>query len=208
MFFKSAFRILSALLCLEILCEGRALSNRPNACEIHGEYSNSFSCYDFIHTESGKPSPTDHRLLKQEVQRILETFSEPCPRQPIILTGSPVQKSTRTVLGLEVPLPTTYLMSKVRPGTPEDFIALSETNQQSNLAQVTPPGAVEFSDVQTRIQEERLVLCLQQVEGSSNAVCWDQNRSVNAVIGIVVLFLAVVLVAETADKLFKVLVPL
>jgi hypothetical protein len=122
------------------------------------------------------------------------------------LTGSPVQTSSKSVLDLEIPLPTTYLMSKARLGALEDFVDLPDTIQQSSLTQATS-SAAEFSAIQTHIQEERSLLCLQQVDGSLTEAYWDQSRSMNAVIGIVVLFLVVVLVAEVTDKLFEVLVP-
>ena len=181
---------------------GRPLSKPLNECEPYAEYSSTLSCYDLINTKAGSTPSNHHPLSQQDLERILESFSGRCPRQGHRFDGSPVKTSSSRIIDIEVPLSTTYLMSREPTETSEDAILLREPVQESSL---TP---TEISAVDAETQEAQYLLCLQKTSVvHSSGIYWDQDRSMDAVIGIVVLFLAIVLIAETAEAMVKLSVP-
>jgi hypothetical protein len=178
---------------------GRPVSNPLDVCDSNSKYSGIFSCCNLRDPQTGDVRSTQ-RALSQEDLRILDSFSEPCPWQGQRFSSSLVEKSSSRILDVEVPLPTTYLMSLSQEETSEDSIETGDPSQELYQSPIEP------SVIDTERDEVQYLLCLQKAHGISvvhPGVYWDQDRSMNAIIGIVVLFLVIVLVAEMADMMLE-----
>lgn len=175
------------------------MSNPFDVCDYYSAYSGVFSCYDLINAESGEIETSHRTLSQQDLQRILEACSEPRLRQGHISLSSPVEKSSSKIIDIEVPLSTTYLLSLAPSKTSEGPIKTEE----QQLRQAT----MDLSAGDDKNNEAQYLFCLQKGKEDSVAhpggMYWDQDRSMNTVVGIVILFLVIVVFAEAAEMILK-----
>jgi hypothetical protein len=157
--------------------------------------------YDLLDTKLGKTLSNYRTPSLAELQRMIKGASEPCLEQPHSLPGSPIETRSSKILDVEVPLSTASLMSLSPLDTSQISGHHGDPTSESN------PATEELCANQEVIDDVQYISCLQEDEGISAAdpgkVYWDQERSMNAIVVILVLFLVIVLLAETAETMRK-----
>lgn len=197
----------SAMMLLSVQFSGARPVVTPTApCDTYEPNFDALSCLKIIQT---RPENFDSssQSLTQDSQHTIQGFTDDCcDRSVQALKGARRPTSGTRVLDVEVPLSTTYLMSLQQIGTSDVFIP------SEKLALENPSSMSESNSESTELeninsQQREHFLCPQQferrLEQYLGSAYWDQDRGMNIVVWIVVLFLAVVLVIETAEGILK-----
>lgn len=177
------------------ISSGRPVSNSLDICDPDSIYSVAVSCYELTDSEIKGIRSNHPTLSQQDLEAILEACSEPSSPQWSNIPGSPVEKVKSRVIDIEFPLSTTYLMS----------LAPSETTEES--IEKGMPGLEQRHVAIEEMKHAQYLRCLQQ--GEQNPVVyhrreyWDQDQSMNVVVGIVILFLVIVVIAEVTEMVLK-----
>jgi hypothetical protein len=184
----------------------RPVATPTTACDTYGPYFDALTCLKIIQTRP-RNFDSSAQSLTQDFQHTVQGFTDDCcDRSVQALKEARRPTSGTRVFDVEVPLSTTYLMSLQQIGSSDVFIP------SGKLVLENPSSMSEsksgFTEVDNKdSQETEHLLCSQQLERRLQRYCggvyWDQDRGMNIVVGIVVLFLAVVLVIETAEGLLK-----
>lgn len=199
----------TAVLLLARSSSAKPLPSPPGACDSSGSYFEVLNCFKIL--QNCPETTTLHiHINKQDLRRTIQRFEDDCLNRPAVASKRSRQSTSGTrVLDVEAPLSTTYLMSLQQTATSDDSTVPWDYNKQGA---VIPSRVSESDNDITDLSNEDFqrpddLLCLKHFEGRMELHCgsqyWDQDHGMDLVIVIVVLFLAVVLIVETAEGLLK-----
>ena len=197
-FYYSAYELLSPSICIAYtvvflrgVSSARRISNPFKVRDAHSAYFGALSCDELLHTQTRQADFIYPTISDRDFQQMLEMPSKSLRKEGTLPT-SEVYVSSSNLLDVEVPLPSTYLMSL---SSPEAF----ETTNDEELGHEQPQVTTSSDQDPNQLQN----LHCQQKHGiaRSDGAYWDQERSMNAVIVIMGLFLAIVLLAEVAQRI-------
>ena len=197
----------SALMLLLVEFSGARPVATPNtACDTYEPNFDALTCLKILQTRPGNLDSSAQSLTQEFQHTVQGVTDDCCDRSVQELRGARRPTSGTRVLDVEVPLSTTYLMSLQQIGASDVFTPSAKLASKNPSSM--PESKSKFIELDSKdSQETEHLLCPQQFERRSERYCrsvyWDQDRGMNIVVGIVVLFLAVVLVVETAEGLLK-----
>lgn len=200
MFSMSAVSLTCYILVFGALSSCRPAAHPFDMCNSESAYSGAFSCYELIDSR-GKSILSNHPTLsQQDLQRIREACSDPYFAQGGRLPGSRVEKSSSRIIDIEVPLSSTYLMSLAPSESSRESVEREKLGQERH-------SRIEASTSEEELGEGQYLLCPQKSDETpvihQHRENWDQDRSMNVVVGIVIMFWAVVTIAELTEMITK-----